>query len=173
MSKKKANSEPIGEWIDPSKLKPWAKNPRRNDQAVEQVANSIERFGFGAPIIARKEDSRIIAGHTRWKAARALCLDLVPVRFLNLSDKEAELYAIADNKLNELADWDFDQLGAIVRELSEDDDLNFVDLKTAGFSEEELDKIIEAAEVETFETGDLGGADDAADQTCPKCGHQW
>jgi CBS domain-containing protein len=62
-------------WVHPSALKPWAKNPRKNDgEPVAKVAASIRRFGFAAPIVARRETHEIIAGHTRWKAARQLGL---------------------------------------------------------------------------------------------------
>ena len=77
-------SNSAAEWIDVSELKPWAENPRVNDHAVEEVAASIKRFGFGAPVVARLEDNMIIAGHTRVKAAQSLNLDKIPVRFLDL-----------------------------------------------------------------------------------------
>ena len=170
----KNTKEPIGEWIKPDDLKPWDKNPRQNENAIASVANSIERFGFGAPIVARKKDRRIIAGHTRWKAARLLALDFVPVRFLNLSDKDAELYALADNKLNELADWDFNALGRVVRELSNEVDFDLIDLKEIGFDEEELARLIGDVETEIKTTDQPGGGfDDEALSLCPNCGHKW
>jgi len=104
-------------------LVPWDKNPRLNDDAVADVARSIERFGFGAPIIARTSDRRIIAGHTRWKAASRLGLALVPVRFLDLTDSEATALTLADNKLGELAEWS-DDLADILRDLEDDEALD-------------------------------------------------
>ena len=67
-------TEKVGEWIHVDQLVPWDKNPRFNDQAVNQIIESIRMFGFSSPIIARKEDNRIIAGHTRYKAAQQLNL---------------------------------------------------------------------------------------------------
>lgn len=52
-----------------SEIKPYAKNPRKNDDAVEYVANSIKEFGFKNPIILDAKNE-IIAGHTRYKAAK-------------------------------------------------------------------------------------------------------
>lgn len=102
-------------WVAPHTLKPWAKNPRKNDgEPVNKVAESIKRFGFAAPIVARKATSEIIAGHTRWKAATKLGLERVPVRFLDISEREAHLLALADNRLGELADWDDPQLHEIL-----------------------------------------------------------
>lgn len=84
----------------------WDRNPRRNDGAVDAVAKSIRRFGFGAPVLARAENREVIAGHTRVRAAAALGMTEVPVRFLDLDPADAHLLAIADNKLGELAEWD-------------------------------------------------------------------
>ena len=100
------SDERAAEWVDPSTLTPWDRNPRLNDHAVKDVAASIERFGFGAPIVARLADRSVIAGHTRLKAAALLGLDRVPVRFLDVTERQARELALADNKLGELADWD-------------------------------------------------------------------
>jgi DNA modification methylase len=105
---------PAAEWMSPSKLKPWKDNPRKNDgEPVERVAKSIERFGFGAPIVARKANLEIIAGHTRWKAAKKLGLERVPVRLLDIGEKEAHVLALADNRFTELTEWDA-TLGAVL-----------------------------------------------------------
>jgi ParB-like chromosome segregation protein Spo0J len=99
------------EMVDPGSLKPWPQNPRKNDgEPVERVMESIKRFGFAAPIVARLETREIIAGHTRWKAAIKLKLPEVPVRFLDLGEREARLLALTDNRLGELADWDVPDL---------------------------------------------------------------
>jgi DNA modification methylase len=112
-------------------LVPWDKNPRLNDDAVADVARSIERFGFGAPIIARTSDRRIIAGHTRWKAASRLGLDVVPVRFLDLTDSEATALTLADNRLGEIATWS-EGLGDVLRDIGD------VDLDGLGWTDDEL-----------------------------------
>lgn len=108
-------TQPAAEWVDPSTLKPWPKNPRKNDgEPVAKVAESIRRFGFAAPIVARAETREILAGETRWKAARQLKLKEVPVRFVDLGEREAHLYALADNRLGELAEWDTPELHALL-----------------------------------------------------------
>jgi DNA modification methylase len=110
------------EWVDPATLKPWPKNPRKNDgEPVVKVAESIKRFGFAAPIVARLETREIIAGHTRWKAARQLKLDRVPVRFVDLTEREAHALALADNRLGELAEWDTPELHALLAEYDKAD----------------------------------------------------
>jgi len=125
-------SESIGEFVDIESLTPWDDNPRVNDHAIEAVMRSIKRFGFGAPIIARKEDGEIIAGHTRYEAARQLGLKQVPVRYLDLDPVDAHLLGIADNKIGEKADW-AQTLSSVMKELEscggDLDDLGFSDIE--------------------------------------------
>lgn len=126
-------SAAAAEWVRPGELKPWAKNPRKNDgEPVAKVAESIKRFGFGAPIVARRETREIIAGHTRWKAAKQLKLDQVPVRFLDISERDARLLALADNRLGELAEWDTPELHELLRQYDVGDQI------LAGWSDKDL-----------------------------------
>ena len=106
-------------WVGIDEVVPWEKNPRKNDSAVDGVAKSIQRFGFGAPILARLADGVVIAGHTRLKAAKKLGLDKVPVRYLNVDPAEAHALALADNRLGEIAEWDDAVLADVLRELAE------------------------------------------------------
>ena len=106
------------EWVAIADLVPWDDNPRDNDEAAVKVAESIKRFGWGAPIVARAEDRMVIAGHTRLKAAALLGLDRVPVRFLDLDPVDARLLALSDNRVGEIAEWS-DGLGDVLRALDE------------------------------------------------------
>src|SRR5205809_2575984 len=90
-----------------SSIRPYEKNPRLNDAAVDAVAASIKEFGFRAPIVV-DADNVIIVGHTRWKAAHKLGLERVPVHVATeLTPTQAKAYRIADNKTAEIAEWDF------------------------------------------------------------------
>lgn len=101
-----------------SDLTPYENNPRLNDGAVDAVAKSIEEFGFKVPIVIDK-DGVIVAGHTRLKAAKQLAIDEVPCIIADdLSDEELKAFRLADNKVSELAEWDFDKLEAELVELS-------------------------------------------------------
>ena len=60
-----------------AEIKPYERNPRDNDAAVDAVVESIERFGFRQPIVV-DNDGVIVCGHTRWKAATKLGLEKVP-----------------------------------------------------------------------------------------------
>lgn len=98
-------------------LKEYAKNPRKNDPAVDKVAESIKEFGFKNPIIIDANDI-IIAGHTRLKAAKKLGLKEVPtIKVTDLSEQQIKAFRIADNKVSEFAEWDdellFQELGDI------------------------------------------------------------
>jgi ParB-like chromosome segregation protein Spo0J len=111
---------------------PYDKNPRHNDAAVDAVARSIKEFGFRQPIVV-DEQSVIIVGHTRYKAALKLGLEEVPVHVaVGLSPEQAKAYRIADNATAAIADWDQERL---VQELLELQTMN-VDLDTLGFSSE-------------------------------------
>ena len=97
--------------LELDKIKPYEKNPRKNDRAVDGVAESIKQFGFQQPIVVDKKNV-IVVGHTRYKAAQKLGLKTVPcVRADDLTKEQVKAYRIADNKLNELATWDFELLG--------------------------------------------------------------
>tara|TARA_B100001123_G_C15324320_1_gene1029004 strand:+ start:2865 stop:3482 length:618 start_codon:yes stop_codon:yes gene_type:complete len=125
-------------YLNPYDLLEWDKNPRFNDGAVEKVANSISQFGFASPIVARKEDNRVISGHTRLKAAKMLNLDQVPVRFLSLSEQEADALALADNRLGEIAAWDDGLLAEVLESLKSE---NF-EVDSLGFNEQELSQLL-------------------------------
>lgn len=113
------------------KVKPYDKNPRNNDDAVESTANSIREFGWQQPIVV-DTDGVIIVGHTRLKAAKKLKLDQVPVTVAeNLTDEQVKAYRLVDNKTGELAEWDDDLLTS---ELEELDNLDF-DMSDFGFEE--------------------------------------
>ena len=93
-----------------NELKPYEKNPRKNDAAVEYVANSIKEFGFKVPIVIDKSGV-IVCGHTRYKAAQRLKLKTVPCIIADdLTDEQIKAFRLADNKVSEKAEWDFDLL---------------------------------------------------------------
>ena len=139
MTQRPQSREVAATWEPIDTIRPWGKNPRRNDgEPVERVAKSIERFGFSSPIVCRAQDRRIIAGHTRWKAAQKLGLTQVPVRFLPLDEDQAAALALADNRLTEITPWDEDGLAEVLREL----EAASVDLDGLGWSSDELDALL-------------------------------
>lgn len=108
-------------------VKPYPNNPRDNDAGVDAVANSIKEFGWQQPIVVDK-DNVIIVGHTRYKAAKKLGMDKVPVVVADkLTDEQVKAYRLADNKTGELTDWDDDLLN------DELDDILDIDMSDFGF----------------------------------------
>lgn len=106
------------------KVIPYENNPRKNDDAVDEVAKSIEAFGFKNPIIVDK-NYVIIAGHTRLKAAIKLGLTHVPVIVAeDLTDEQANALRLADNKTGEISKWDRKKL---------DEELRNIDWNALGF----------------------------------------
>jgi ParB-like chromosome segregation protein Spo0J len=136
------------ELIEISRVVPYARNPRRNENAIAKVAASIKEFGFRQPIVV-DEEMVIIAGHTRLQAAIQLGLKKVPVHIATgLTQAQLKAYRLADNRTHEDSEWD-EELLAI--ELGELDELGF-DLDLTGFEAIELDKLLADA--------DMGGATD-------------
>lgn len=123
------------------RIKPYEKNPRKNDDAVAAVAASIRQFGFRPPIVV-DGDGVIVCGHTRWRAARELGLAKVPVHVAeDLSPEQVRAYRIADNKTADLASWDTDLLSSELTALADLD----VDLSGLGFSLDDLADILPQA----------------------------
>lgn len=138
---------------------PYENNPRKNDGAIEAVANSIKEFGFKVPIIIDK-DNVIVAGHTRLKAAEKLGLESVPViKADDLTDEQIKAFRLADNKTAELAEWDF---SALEEELER---LKNIDMSQFGFdidneaelllNNEELDNVPDVPKEAKTKLGDI------------------
>ncbi len=154
-------------WMPLDALKPWDKNPRKNDGVpVERVAESIRHFGFVAPIVVWRAEGRMVAGHTRLKAMRHIMAQdpsfvakgapgpgLVRVVFHGFANEhEADLFALADNKLGELADWDDDAVAAMLASYDQDEQ------SLAGFADE----------ADISELGDASGSSDGDEKPDPE-----
>lgn len=121
-------------------LIPYEKNPRLNDKAVKYVAESIKEFGFKVPIVIDKNNV-IVAGHTRYKASIELGLTEVPCIVANdLTEEQVKAFRLADNKVGEIAEWDFNLLA---EELQGIDDL---DMEAFGFEMPKNDEEVEEDE---------------------------
>jgi DNA modification methylase len=147
---------PIGE------LRPDPANPRRiSDEELEALTRSLRQFGFVQPVLARREDKVIIAGHQRLLAARRLGLKTVPVVFVDLTVEQAKLLNLGLNRIG--GSWDQELLARLLAELK---DVPDVDLSLTGFSEDELKKYLKGLESrekrERLESFDLDAALEAA-----------
>lgn len=149
-------------------LVPYENNPRKNDQAVDAVVESIKQCGYVAPIIV-DEKNVILAGHTRYKALVKLGRkDVEVVVRAGLSDEQKRKYRILDNKTNELAEWDFEKLE---KEMA---DLDFSDF-SFDFNIDETETI--AGKEQSIRDGEEIDIDDYSDEQfeceCPKCGFKF
>ena len=126
-------------------LKPYSNNPRTHSKRqIEQVAASIQAFGWTNPILV-SDELDIIAGHGRLEAAKSLGLTEVPVmRLSGMSDAQQRAYVIADNRLAETAGWDDELLKLEIGGLIEMD-LDF-QIETIGFETGEIDVILAGEE---------------------------
>ena len=98
-------------------LKPYENNPRNNKEAVASVKKSIQEFGFQQPIVVDKNNV-IVAGHTRYLAAKELDMKAVPVVVAdNLTPEQIKAYRLIDNKTAEIAGWDSNKLDEEIKDL--------------------------------------------------------
>ena len=140
--------------MDIDSIHPYENNPRKNEKAVDAVANSIKQFGFKNPIIVDK-DNVIISGHTRRLASIALGLRKVPVIVGDdLTEEQVKAFRLADNRVAELAVWDEDLLKQEMAKVLD------MDLTDFGFKQDVIDEIL---------ADDIG----IVTHRCPKCGCEW
>jgi DNA modification methylase len=112
----------------------YARNPRKNDHAVDRVAAAIREFGFRVPILA-KSDKTIVDGHLRLKAAKKLGLEEVPVLLCDdMTDIQVRAFRLSVNKVSEFAEWDAEMLQVELDAL----DVDGFDLELTGFSLDEI-----------------------------------
>ncbi|MGD0301724.1 MAG: DNA modification methylase [Bryobacteraceae bacterium] len=126
------------------RLAPYARNPRRNDAAVDRMAASIQEFGFKIPVLARSS-GEIVDGHLRLKAARKLGITEVPVILCDeWTEAQVKAFRLMVNRSVGWAEWDEELLGL---ELSELKDLDF-DLDLTGFDSAELERYLADVDIE-------------------------
>lgn len=132
MTTRRRLTVPIGD------VRPYERNPRHNDGAVDAVKASIEEFGFRGCILV-DASMTIIAGHTRLKAAKALGMTEVPVEIADdLTEEQVKALRLVDNRTGELSEWDYELLFDEVSEMEYDMTTWFPDLD---FSDPDFDNL--------------------------------
>jgi hypothetical protein len=120
----------------------YARNPRKNDAAVDRMCSSIREFGFKIPVLARS-DGEVVDGHLRLKAARQLAIAEVPVILCDeWSPAQVKAFRLMVNRSVTWAEWDDELLALEMQELQE---MNF-DLDLTGFDGDEIDHLVLNAE---------------------------
>ena len=120
------------------KLVFYARNPRKNDAAVDRMCGSIREFGFKIPVLARS-DGEVVDGHLRLKAARKLGITEVPVILCDeWTPAQVKAFRLMVNRSVTWADWDEDLLSLELQEVNESD----FDLSLTGFDPGEIDGLL-------------------------------
>src|ERR1700730_18164822 len=122
------------------KLIPYARNPRKNDSAVDRMCSSIREFGFKVPCLVRG-DGEVVDGHLRLKAARKLGITEIPIILCDeWTPAQVKAFRLMVNRSVTWADWDEELLS---QELVALKDLDF-DLDLTGFEDDELARLLAA-----------------------------
>ena len=152
------------------KLIEYARNPRKNDHAVDRVAAAIREFGFRVPVVA-KSDGTVVDGHLRLKAAKKLGLTEVPVVLADdMTDLQIKAFRLSVNKMAELAEWDDELLAIELHELNAAD----FDMALIGFDAAGLALAMGlGADFEAGREEDQGKLDEKSPIECPACGHEF
>lgn len=125
----KVERVPIGD------LTPHPENPRQGD--VGAISESITRFGLYQPIVVQLSSRYILVGNHRWKAARALGMESMPVVYLDVDDITAKAILVADNRLSDIATYDDHALAELLQALAAEDAL-----EATGYDSEDLDRLL-------------------------------
>lgn len=137
-----------------SELKGYARNPRKNDDQVDRMVESISQFGFRIPVVA-KSDGSVIDGHLRLKAAQRMGMKSVPVVLADeLTDAQVKAFRLLANRSANWADWDVPMLAAELQDLQADG----FDLAMTGFSQTEIDDVLESLDI-NFSGEEAAGID--------------
>lgn len=148
-------------------IKPYPNNPRKNDDAVAAVMKSIEACTYVQPIVI-DENSEILAGHTRYKALRALGYeDAEVIQITGLTEEQKKKYRFFDNKTAEAAYWDFRKLQEELAKI-DFEDIDFFNLNDDDYMISVRDDFGTGTE---FETEDFN--DEKFRYTCPHCGFRF
>lgn len=99
-------------------IKPYWRNPRKNQKTVDALVQSIQKYGFNVPLVLDRNHV-IITGHARYKALMQLGWTDVPCVISDMSETLAKEYRIADNKTSEISEWDRQQLEFELREIGD------------------------------------------------------
>jgi DNA modification methylase len=143
----------------------YARNPRRNDKAVDRMCSSIREFGFKCPILARS-DGEVIDGHLRLKAAHKLDIEEVPVILCDeWTPAQVKAFRLLVNRSVTWADWDNQLLALELQELAAAD----FDLSLTGFDPPEIDELLLSGEG----VGDADTAPPVPDSPVSRTGDLW
>lgn len=117
-----------------SEVKPYVRNPRKNEKTVKLLVDIIPKVGFNVPLVIDK-NGIIVKGHARYAAAIQLGMDSVPCVVTDADEEAIKLDRIADNKISEFSEWVTDELLHEVDMLNIDFDLESLGLPSVSFDD--------------------------------------
>ena len=156
--------------LEIDEIRPYKDNPRVNKDAITVVKNSLSKFGWQQPLVLDK-NNEIVVGHTRYYAAIELGMKKIPCLIADdLNDEKIKAYRIMDNKSSEYASWNY---GLLTKEMQDILESGGLDLTFTGFSNNEIDNMIDDINVELEDESSVARMDELNLITCPDCGHKF
>ena len=158
----------LEEWLTDD-LVEYARNPRKNDHAVDTLAAAIHEFGFRVPILA-KSDGLIVDGHLRLKAAKKLGLSKVLVmRADDMTETQVKAFRLSVNKVSELAEWDTNLLALEFGDLNDEG----FDLSLLGFDDNEIEATLALNDITEEGNTDEDETPEVQEQAVTETGDTW
>jgi hypothetical protein len=131
---------------------------RHSERNLDAIKRSLERFGQVEPLIVQKRGRRVVGGNGRMQAMRDLGWTEADCVVLDIDDKQAKALGLALNRTAELAEWDFSQLEALIKDV-----LPEIPLEDLGFTKAEFEAMLTPAWEPDFDkVQDLDAKGDAA-----------
>ncbi len=152
------------ELVPRDSVRPHPRNPRQGDLGA--LTESIRLNGFYGALVVQSSTGYILAGNHRWRAAEMLGLEQVPVIWVDVDEDAANRILLVDNRLNDLADYDGQQLVDLLQELVMSDR----GLEGTGYDGDDLDELMKDLGLLNNGAEPPGGGQ-SKEVVCPECGH--
>lgn len=153
----------VFETVPVDSVRPHPKNPRRGD--VEAIKESIRANGFFGALVVQTATRHILVGNHRWRAAKELGIESVPVLWTSVSDDEALRILLVDNRTSDLANWDLPDLAEL---------LQAVPLEGTGYHAIDVKDLLQTLAGPKAPDEFADPEQDAVfEHECPRCGYKW
>lgn len=131
--------------VDITELHHYERNPRRGNLGV--IIDSLETHGQYKPIVVRTGTGEILAGNHTVMAAKELGWSKIAATLVDVDDDEAARIVLVDNRANDVAGYDDEELLELLKTVQEGDD----GLAGTGFNDEDLAELLAAVDPESLE----------------------
>jgi ParB family transcriptional regulator, chromosome partitioning protein len=163
--------------VETRKIRPYHRNPRKNDATVDKLVELIPKVGFNVPLVLDRQNV-IVKGHSRWRAAVKLQMPRLPCVYSDADPETIKLDRLADNRVQEFSTWDKELLGGELASLNLDFafDLGTLDFELADNRRRPAGEVDSNGEPFISDADVAGTASLPANQytevTCNKCGNK-